>query len=109
MYMKAVIAIDSFKGSLTSLQAGRAVAAGIERVFPDALSVVCPIADGGEGTVDALTEGMGGTFHYVEVTGPLGEKVTAKYGIIEARKTAVMEMSQAAGITLLDRSQLKTR
>lgn len=106
MYMKAVIAIDSFKGSLTSLQAGRAVAAGIERVFPDALSVVCPIADGGEGTVDALTEGMGGEFHFVEVTGPLGEKVTAKYGIIETQKTAVMEMSQAAGITLLQKSQL---
>ena len=99
--MNIVIAIDSFKGSLTSLQAGNAAAEGIKRVFPDAYVAVRPLADGGEGTVDALVTGMGGEFHSVEVTDPCGKPVTARYGIIEASHTAVMEMSAAAGLTLV--------
>lgn len=97
--MKAVIAIDSFKGSLSSVEAGRAVSEGIKRVYPDAVCTVCPVADGGEGTVDALSEGMGGVKRTVTVTGPLGGKVEAVYGIVG--KTAVMEMAAAAGITLV--------
>ncbi len=99
--MKVVLAIDSFKGSLSSVQAGMAAAEGIRRAFPEAVTVVRPIADGGEGTVDALAEGLGGSMQYVEVTGPLGGKVSAAYAIVDG-KTAVMEMSAAAGITLVE-------
>lgn len=80
---------------------GNAVRTGIRRVYPDALVEVRPLADGGEGTVDALAAGMNGVIHEISVTGPLGEPVTARYGIIESTHTAIMEMSQAAGITLV--------
>lgn len=99
--MKAVIAIDSFKGSLSSQEAGQAAAAGIKRVFPDAVTQVCPLADGGEGTVETLISGMGGTIRRLSVTGPLGEKVTGRYGVLEDGVTAVMEMADAAGITMV--------
>ena len=99
--MKVTIAIDSLKGSLTSMEAGYAISEGITRVFPDAEVCVRPLADGGEGTVDALVRGMDGIYKKVKVTGPLGEKGEATYGIIEETKTAIMEMSQAAGITLV--------
>lgn len=97
--MKITIAIDSFKGSLTSLQAGEAAAEGIKRVWPEAETRIRPLADGGEGTVEALALGMGGTVHTVKVTGPAGKLVDAQYGILEDGKTAVMEMAAAAGIT----------
>ncbi len=103
--MKIVIAIDSFKGSLTSMEAGTSCADGIRRVMPDADIVVRPLADGGEGTVDALVTGLNGRYETVRVTGPLGEKVDCRYGII-ADDTAVIEMSGAAGITLIKREDL---
>ena len=103
--MKVVVAIDSFKGSLSSMEAGQAIAEGVKSVYQNAEVVVRPLADGGEGTVEALVEGMGGIFVTKEVTGPLGEKVEAVYGIIESKddlsKTAIIEMSAAAGITLV--------
>ena len=103
--MKVVVAIDSFKGSLSSMEAGQAIAEGVKRVYQHAEVVVRPLADGGEGTVEALVEGMGGVFVTKEVTGPLGEKVEAVYGMIESKddlsKTAIIEMSAAAGITLV--------
>ncbi len=120
--MKVVVAIDSFKGSLTSLEAGEAIRQGIHRVIPDAEVFVRPLADGGEGTVEALTLGMGGTLHTIEVTGPLGTPVQATYGIapLPNKKessehgqnlspcggnkkgvVAIIEMSAAAGITLV--------
>lgn len=99
--MKAVIAIDSFKGSLSSMEAGQAVAAGIHRVDAQAEVTVRPLADGGEGTVEALVCGMNGKMHEVQVTGPLGTQVNCAYGIIDKTKTAVIEMSGAAGITLV--------
>ena len=103
--MKVVVAIDSFKGSLSSMEAGQAIAEGVKRVYQHAEIAVRPLADGGEGTVEALVEGMGGVFVTKEVTGPLGEKVEAIYGIIESKddlsKTAIIEMSAAAGITLV--------
>lgn len=97
--MKVVIAIDSLKGSLTSIQAGESIKKGIQRVDKEANIVIKPLADGGEGTVDALVDGMGGTMEFIKVSGPAGKKVLAKYGIIKETKTAIMEMSQAAGIT----------
>lgn len=101
--MKIVIAMDSFKGSLTSMEAGNAVKAGIEKVC-DAEIVVKPIADGGEGTTEALVSGLGGEQVTVEVTDPLGRKIQAVYGILRDG-TAVMEMAQAAGITLIKKEE----
>ena len=97
--MKVAIAIDSFKGSLGSMEAGNAAAEGIRRVLPDAECVVRPLADGGEGTVEALASGLGGKLRNVEVTGPAGKPVVATYGLVG--EMAVMEMAQAAGITLV--------
>ena len=104
--MKIVVAIDSLKGSLTSIQAGEAIEKGIKKVDLEAEVVIKPLADGGEGTVDALVDGMGGNMEFIKVTGPAGKSVLAKYGIIcptksdmEETSTAIMEMSQAAGIT----------
>ena len=99
--MKITVAIDSLKGSLTSMEAGYAISEGISRVYPDAEVCVRPLADGGEGTVEALIAGMDGVYKKVKVTGPLGEKVEAVYGIIEETKTAIMDMAQAAGLTLV--------
>ena len=98
--MKVAIAIDSFKGSLSSIAAGTAAAEGVRRVFPDADCVVRPLADGGEGTVDALVAGLGGELKRVTVTGPAGKPVNAKYGLLPDG-VAVMEMAEAAGITLV--------
>lgn len=103
--MKAAAALDSFKGSMTSMEAGEAVAQGIYRADPTAETVVRPIADGGEGTVEALVHGMNGTFQKVMVTGPLGEPVCCQYGMIEERNMAVIEMAGAAGITLVPENQ----
>lgn len=99
--MKVVIAIDSFKGSLSSMEGGNAVKAGILAARPDAHVVVKPLADGGEGTTDALTEGLGGERIDLSVTGPLGEPVDAYYGLLPSTNTAIMEMAAASGITLL--------
>lgn len=100
--MKAVIAIDSLKGSLSSMEAGYATADGIRRVHgQDAEIIVRPLADGGEGTVEALVNGMNGIIQNVMVTGPLGTLINCEYGIIENSHTAVIEMSAAAGITLV--------
>ncbi len=99
--MKVVIAIDSLKGSLTSMEAGYAISEGIRRVDTNIDVSVRPLADGGEGTVEALVWGMNGIMQSVMVTGPLGTPVNCEYGIIESTKTAVIEMSGAAGITLV--------
>ena len=107
--MKVVIAIDSFKGSMTSMEAGHAAEEGIKRVCPDAEVVIRPLADGGEGTVDALVEGLGGEYVTARVKGPMGSFVTARYGIMDDEKTAIMEMAQAGGIILVDRHDLDTQ
>jgi len=99
--MNIVVAIDSFKGSLSSLEAGYAIEEGIKRVDSTINVKVRPLADGGEGTVDALTGGMNGILHTITVTGPLGEPVSCTYGIIKHLGTAIIEMSGAAGITLV--------
>ena len=99
--MNIAVAIDSFKGSLTSMEAGLAVSEGILRAIPKAHVTVKPLADGGEGTTDALTAGLGGESVSVTVTGPCGAPVTARYGCLRESGTAVMEMAGAAGITLV--------
>ena len=99
--MRIVVAMDSFKGSLSSLEAGNAVKAGILRADPDTVVDVLPLADGGEGTVQAITSAVGGKLVRVNVTGPLGDAVSSEYGIIHNGRTAVMEMCSAAGLTLI--------
>ncbi len=103
--MKVVIAIDSFKGSMTSVEAGNAAKAGIERACPADI-VVKPLADGGEGTTEALVEGLGGEYVSLEVTGPMGAKTRARYGILGDKRTAVLEMAEASGMILVKREEL---
>lgn len=95
--MKVVVAMDSFKGSMSSMIAGKAVETGIRRVDSNAQVCVCPLADGGEGTVEALLQGMGGKFVSCMVTGPLGKPVNCEYGILKDQKTAIIEIAGAAG------------
>lgn len=99
--MKVVVAIDSFKGSLSSLEAGNAVKEGILAAMPEARVYISPIADGGEGTVLALALGMNGRLEHVEVTGPMGTRTCCTYGRIPDTDTAIIEMAGAAGITLI--------
>ena len=99
--MKVVIAIDSLKGSLTSMEAGYAIKEGIIRGKPEAQVVVKPLADGGEGTTEALVEGLSGERIDITVTGPLKKPVSAYYGYLKESNTAIIEMAQASGIMLL--------
>lgn len=102
--MKIIIASDSFKGCCSSLDIADAAERGIRKVFPRAEIVKFPVADGGEGTVDALVSGLGGEFRTLKITGPLGTEVSARYGILN-RTTAVMEMAMASGLTLVPESE----
>ena len=99
--MKFLIAIDSFKGSLTSLQAGNAVKEAIHKIDSTAQVLVKPLADGGEGTVEALASSPDAEMVSVEVCGPLSEPVNAQYCILKNSGTAVIEMAAAAGLPLL--------
>ena len=88
--MRIVIAPDSFKECAPASEVAEAIASGIRRAFPVADLVLAPMADGGEGTVDAMVAATGGEIVELEVTGPLGEPVTAKYGLVHDGTTAVM-------------------
>lgn len=99
--MKVVIAMDSLKGSLSSIEADEAIRDGILEVFKDATVIISPLADGGEGTTDALIEGMGGEKISLLVTGPDKRNVEGYYGYIKEEKLAIVEMAMAAGITYL--------
>ncbi|MBR0061501.1 MAG: glycerate kinase [Selenomonadaceae bacterium] len=99
--MKIIVAIDSLKGSLTSLEAGAAAREGILSALPAAQVKVFPLADGGEGTCFAITKALGGALKSVEVTGPLGKKVSAEFGEVLEKKLAVIEMANVAGLPLV--------
>ena len=99
--MNVVIAIDSFKGSLSSVQAGNAIKDGVKTVFPEAEVYISPIADGGEGTMEAIVGATGGEIVRIPVHNPLAEEIIASYGIIPESKTAVIEMASAAGLPLI--------
>lgn len=105
--MKAVVAIDSFKGSLSSMEAGKAVEEGIKCAVPDAEVLVRPVADGGEGTVEAITCGMNGRMEKATVSNPLNRKIECEYGIVDLEKgqTAVIEMAASSGITLISKEE----
>ncbi|HEO1698598.1 TPA: glycerate kinase [Clostridium perfringens] len=103
--MKFVLAPDSFKESMTSMEACNAMERGIKKVFKDAECIKVPMADGGEGTVEALVHATFGRIERVNVTGPLGNKVEAFYGVLGNGKTAVIEMASASGIQLVKREE----
>lgn len=109
--MKFVLAPDSFKESMTAHEAALAMERGIRKVFPNAECTLVPMADGGEGTVQSLIDAMNGKLVTTQVTDPLGRKIEASYGYIEAKQTAVIEIASASGIHLLkkeERNPLKT-
>lgn len=99
--MKVVIAPDSFKGSATAVEVAEALAVGFQQVFPEARIEIVPMADGGEGTVEALVSATGGKTRSAYVQNPLGDGISAEYGILGDGVTAVIEMSAASGLTLV--------
>ena len=99
--MKIILAPDSFKGNLTSLQVAAALEKGVKRVLPKANCIKVPMADGGEGTVQSLVDATGGKFIRKRVTGPAGNPVTARYGLLADGETAVIEMAEASGLPLV--------
>lgn len=103
--MKIVIAPDSFKESMTSLEAAKSIEKGFKAVLPEAEYVNIPVADGGEGTVQALIDATGGDIVQQTVTGPLGKPVKAAYGLLGDGKTAVIEMAEASGLHLVPPEQ----
>jgi glycerate kinase len=99
--VKIVIAPDSFKGSISAMEAAQAMERGVKRCFPNAETIKVPIADGGEGTMDSLVMSTGGRKRAVQVTGPLGQNIDAAYGVLPDGQVAVIEMAQASGLTLI--------
>src|SRR5258708_4574149 len=99
--MKVIVAPNSFKGSLSASQAAAAIARGVRAARPDAEVVEIPVADGGEGTVEALVSARKGIYRSVEVEGPLGDPVQAAYGLIDDGRTGVVELASASGLTLI--------
>ena len=103
--MKIVIAPDSFKENLTSLEVASEIETGLRRVWPDAVCIKVPMADGGEGTVQSLVDATGGEIVKCEVSGPLGDKVLASYGLLGDKRTAVIEMAEASGLPLVPKER----
>lgn len=103
--MKIVVAPDSFKGSLTAIEVADGIEQGIREIFPEAEIVKIPMADGGDGTVQCLVNATGGKILREKVIDPLGEEVLASYGILGDKKTAVIEMAEASGLTLVSENK----
>ena len=99
--MKVVIAPQSFKGSISALDAAKAMEEGVLRIVSDAETVLVPVADGGDGTLETLVEATGGDIRSVTVTGPIGKAVTAEWGALGDGQTAVIEMARTSGLALL--------
>ena len=102
-HFRVLVAPDKFKGNMTAMEVCETIKTGFLEGMPEAELTLLPMADGGEGTVDSLTRAGKGIFHKALVTGPLGEKVEATYGLIEenGKKTGIMEMSSASGLALV--------
>ena len=103
--MKIVIAPQTFKGSISALDAAAAMRDGVLRVFPDAETVLVPVADGGDGTLETLVDGSGGEVRTATVTGPLGETRSAAWGAMGDGRTAVIEMARTSGLALVPRER----
>ncbi|MDR0456754.1 MAG: glycerate kinase, partial [Treponema sp.] len=104
--MKIIVAPDSFKGNMSAPEVCSLIETGIIRADKDAAVIKVPLADGGEGTAQAVTRAAGGRFIKTVVTDPLGRKIEAEFGLIEDGKTAVLDMASASGIELVARSEL---
>lgn len=103
--MKIVLAPDSFKESMTAKEACEAIEKGLRKVMDNLECIHVPMADGGEGTTQSLVDATGGKFYTVEVTGPLGERKEAIFGILGDEKTAILEMAEASGLEILPREK----
>ena len=99
--MKIVIAPQAYKGSISALGVATAAEKGVVKVFPDAEVILCPVADGGDGTLETLVEGSEGETKETKVTGPIGKKLTASWGAMGDGETAVIEMARSSGLALL--------
>ncbi len=104
--MQVIVAPDSFKGSISAVGAVKAMERGIKKVYPEARVVTVPIADGGEGTVEALIMATKGQYFHETVVGPLGDTVSAVWGLLGDGKTAIIEMAAASGLTLVPKGKL---
>lgn len=107
--MKVVVAPNTFKGSLSAIQAAHAIARGVLRALPEAEIVELPVADGGDGTVEALVTAGHGVYRWANVEGPLGDPVVAQYGLIDGGRTAVVELASASGYELITASRRDPR
>jgi glycerate 2-kinase len=107
--VRVIVAPDSFKGSVSALDAAEAMARGVRAVFADAEVIRVPIADGGEGTVEALVAATGGRIEHRTVRGPLGDPVRARWGVLGDGQTAVIEMAAASGLPLLPKEKRDPR
>jgi len=107
--MLVVVAPDSYKGSVSAIEVANAMERGVNRVFAEAQVRKITIADGGEGTVEALVASTGGALRSVEVSGPLGDPVRACWGVLGDGRTAVIEMAAASGLPLVARERLDPR
>lgn len=103
--MKILVAPNAFKEALSAREAGEAIKGGLLKALPNSEITVLPIADGGDGTIEVLVEATNGQFIEKEVTGPLGEKITAKFGILGDGKTAVIEMARSSGLALVPKEK----
>lgn len=103
--MKIIISPDSFKGTICSVDAASTIEKALKQIKKDVHTVCLPIADGGEGTLDAFVTATNGTYKTVAVQNPIGKAIEAKYGILGDGKTCVIEMAQASGITLLSKDE----
>ena len=101
MAIKVIIAPQEFKGALSALAAAEAIDRGVRAALPEAETVLVPVADGGDGTLDALVEGSGGRVFRSVVTGPLGQPLEARWGVMGDGQTAVIEMALASGLALV--------
>lgn len=107
--MRIVIAPDSFKGCLNALNAAHAMRRGVQRVYPDSVIEMIPMADGGEGTVEAILCAVHGEKIMINVTDPLGRTIAAAYALIDKGETAIIEMAAASGLTLLSHQERNPR
>ena len=107
--MRIIVAPQGFKATLSGLEAARAIARGVSAAMPEAETVLAPVADGGDGTLNALVESTGGQVFTSSVTGPLGQPVAAQWGVMGDGRTAVIEMALASGITLVPQRRRNPR
>jgi glycerate kinase len=107
--MRIVIAPDSFKGCLNALNVALAMRRGVQRVYPDSVIDMIPMADGGEGTVEAILSAVSGEKIKIDVTDPLGRSIGAAYALIDEGETAIIEMAAASGLTLLSNQERNPR